>query len=330
MVENQITLFVGDTDESLSATATAYDSTAFLIDRSNYKDFLTSQTNKTITAYTSLGDLPKDLEVFYNVAMASTRIMYVPPATWSDGLDVDPVSSVSSIRGLTENMLLLVSSYRPVENLEACCFTPTANPVVDTRKLADTQLWFAGCSITFGDGVEPGQRYGQLVADSLGLPVSFLALNGSSISWAADQILRADINEGDIIVWGITSTERLNFINQNKLINIGGVPAEEQRATSYKLFSENTFYTHLYAIEQVINYCKKHKTTLLLLGLLTSSNILRYLKSKSNYFHFPHKLKFSNGIDLIEYTDLGTDNQHPGIKQHKLYKDFVLTSLLKL
>lgn len=330
MLENRITLFVGDTDESLSAYATAYDSTAFLIDQSNYKEFLTSQTNKPITVYTSLGDLPKDLEVVYNILMTATNIVYVPPAVWSDGLDIDPASAVSSVRGLTENMLLLVSSYRPVENLELCYFNPTANPVVDARKSNKSQLWFAGCSITFGDGVKPSQRYGQLVADSLGLPVSFLALNGSSIAWAADQILRADINEGDIIVWGITSTERLNFINQNKLINIGGLPVEEQRATSHKLFSENTFYTHLYAIEQVINYCKKHKTTLLLLGLLTSSNILRYLKSKSNYFHFPHKLKFSNGIDLIEYTDLGTDNQHPGIKQHELYKDFVLTNLLKL
>jgi len=326
MSKNQVTLFVGDTDDSLGVATTSHSRDAYLITQDNYKDFLIAPT----TAYTSLGDLPKDLEIVYNVLMSADTIVYVPPQSWSDNATVDPVSSVSSIQGLTEAVLLQVSSFRPVENLNLCYFEPTANPVVDSRKTQDQQLWFAGCSVTDGTGVDSQQRYGQLVADSLGIPCSFLTLEGSSIAWAADQILRADINENDTVVWGITSTERINFVHNGRVVNIGGLDSQRRKAALDLLFDENTFYTHVYAIEQVINYCKKHKVKLLLLGLLTGNSILRYLKSKSNYFHFPHKLKFSKGLDYIEYVDLGSDNQHPGIEQHKQYKDFVLTSLSKL
>jgi hypothetical protein len=330
MQQNQITVFVGDVDQSLAATARQFDPKAYLIDSSNYKDFLVEHPDNNVTAYTSLGDLPKDLEVFYQIAMAATKIVYAPPATWSDNLDVDPTSAVSSLKGLTEHMLLLISNYRPVKNLELCYFEPTANPVLDTRKSDNTQIWFAGCSITAGEGVELTQRYGHLVADSLGLPGGFLALNGSSIAWAADQILRADVKSGDIVVWGITTTERINYIENNRVVNIGGLATPDRKTAQRQLFSETTFYSHLYAIKQVINYCKKHQVKLLLLGLLTSSNILRFLKSQNNYFHFPHKLKFIDGLDYIDYVDVGTDNQHPGPRQHKLYKNFVLTSLEKL
>lgn len=330
MQQNQIIVFVGDIDEGLATVARQFDPTAYLIDSSNYKNFLLDCPGTQATVYTSLGDLPKDLEVFYQIAVTATQIVYAPPATWSDSLDVDPTSAVSSLKGLTEHMLLLISNYRPVKNLELCYFEPTANPVMDTRKSASPQIWFAGCSVTAGEGVELNQRYGQLVADSLGLPGGFLALNGSSIAWAADQILRADVNPRDIVVWGITTTERINYIKDNCVVNIGSLETTDRKSAEQQLFSETTFYSHLYAIKQVINYCNKHQVKLLLLGLLTSSNILRFLKSQNNYFHFPHKLKFINGLDYIDYVDVGTDNQHPGPNQHNLYKDFVLTSLLKL
>jgi hypothetical protein len=143
-MKHQITLFVGDTHESLSAVAKARDSTAFLINYVNYKDFLISEPNTDVTIYTSLGDLPKDPEVFINIAMASTKIVYAPPVTWSDNKHIDPVDPTSCVQGLTENLLLRISNYRPIENLEKCYFYPRANPLVDTRKTKKTQLWVAG------------------------------------------------------------------------------------------------------------------------------------------------------------------------------------------
>jgi hypothetical protein len=332
---NCITLFVGDVFESLSKVALEHDPAAFLIDHSNYKSFLTSDITSDITVYTSLGDLPKDLKIFYNIAMLSTKIVYIPPETWSDGMSIITTDPTACVQGLTETMLLLISSYRPVTNLELCYFNPTVNPLTDLRKTENTQLWVAGCSMTYATGVNNSQRYGQLVADHFNLPCSFLAKPGSSIAWAADQILRSDIRSGDIVIWGITSTERSIVINQNKLafVNIGSYTRDsdlEKQLPLTTLLSETTFYSHLYSIEQVLTYCKKQQATLLLVGLLVRDNMFRYLKSKNNYFHYNHKLKFHNRDISVEYVDLGTDNEHPGPLQHQLYADFCQSALKQL
>jgi hypothetical protein len=324
---HRVTLFVGDVCEGLGQQALQFDPDAFLIDHSNYKNFLVSPTNNNITVYTSLGDLPKNLEIFYHIAMTATEIIYAPPAEWTDGLTVDPSDPTSCVQGLTEIMLLLISNRRPVQNLNLCYFNPMVNPLVDQRQTAVAQLWVAGCSITHGVGVNSSQRYGHLLSQQLNLPCSFLTRQGSSIAWAADQILRSDILPGDIVVWGITSTERTTLFEHGKMnsVNIGSYtrdPGLEKSLPAKTLFNQTTFYSHLYAIEQVINYCKKQQATLLLLGLLVSDNMLRYLKAKDNYFHYDYDLEFKDHTKYIKFIDLGTDNQHPGAQQHQLYADY--------
>jgi hypothetical protein len=329
MQENQVTLFVGDTDQSLSTVAKKHDPDAFLINHSNYKEFLTTKTTQAITIYTSLGDLPKNLEVFFNIAMTTTKIVYVPPDKWSDNQPIDSTNPTACVQGLTEHILLLISNYRPVENLEMCYLNPTVNPLVDSRKSINPQLWVAGCSFTEGVGVDISQRYGQLVATSLALPASFLAKRGSSISWAADQILRSDIRPNDIVVWGITSTARVTCVDQDQLLTVKTSNYQDDSAIEkiiplHLLIGQTTFYSHLYAIEQVINFCKKCQAKLMLIGILPSDNMLRYLKNKSNYFHFMYNLDFSNNQIYNKYIDLGNDQKHPGINQHKQYADFIL------
>jgi len=329
MQQHQTTLFVGDTDLSLSVVAKTHAPDAFLIDHSNYKEFLISEPNQDVTAYTSLGDLPKDLEIFWNVAMSASHIVYVPPAEWSDGLEIDVTDPTQCTQGLTENLLLMLSNFRPVTNLERCFLIAAVNPLTDQRKSDRAQLWVAGCSVTHGVGVDLDQRYGQLVANSLGLPCSFLTKGGSSISWAADQILRSDIRPNDIVVWGITNTARITLVDQDRLLTVNTntyqvKPEIEKIISQHLLVGQNTFYSHLYAIAQVINFCKKCQAKLMLIGILPSNNMLRYLKSKSNYYHFMHNLEFSDNQIYDKYIDLGNDQQHPGINQHKHYADFIL------
>jgi hypothetical protein len=332
MTKKKISLFVGDSDESLSLAAKQQDPHAFLIDHSNYKKFLTQEHHSSLTVYTSLADLPKNLEVFYNIAMMADEIVYAPPEVWSDCRRIDTLCPGDSIQGLTENLLLQVSDYRPVKNLELCYFAPDTVSLVDQRKSNDSQLWVVGCSITNGLGVNLDQRYGQLLADETKKPCGFLSANGASIIWAADQITRSDIRTGDIVVWGITSTDRKYIVDSaEKLVHVTHTKTglEDQYNVIKSLFDHSTFYYNLYAIERVINFCKKVNATLILLGLLTSDNLFRYLKNKKNYFHFPHQFDFSNHQKNIKFVDLGNDNIHPGPLQHILYKDFVLNIFKK-
>ena len=47
-----ITLFVGDNDHTLAATAQKMDPMAWSIDHNNYKNFLSTEHNEDITVYT--------------------------------------------------------------------------------------------------------------------------------------------------------------------------------------------------------------------------------------------------------------------------------------
>lgn len=328
MNKKNITLFVGDVDDSVALAAQQHDSRACLIDRDNYKEFLTDSEKYPNTVFTSLGDLSKNLDDVWNVFMSVSNLVYCPPVAWSDGKTLLANDPTSCIQGLTENLLLKVSQHRPVKNLEHCLFYPTAVPLADTRKTSQAQLWIAGCSITYGSGVNAEQRYGQLVANELDLSCSFLTRPGSSIGWAADQILRSDIRKEDIVIWGITATERLSFFINNQLLPVHAgyyseFPEFDNTFSLENLYSETTFYNNLYAIEQVINYCQKNSALLMLVGLITSPNMFRYLQTKNIFFPFPYKKDF-------HYVDFGTDNQHPGPNQHQLYSNFILTSLSQI
>ena len=85
-----------------------------------------------------------------------------------------------------------------------------------TKESNKPSLWVAGCSWSSAMGVETDERCGHLVAKELDLEEINLAIGGGSIWDASDQILRADIQKGDIVVWGLTSLGRVDVVNNNQ------------------------------------------------------------------------------------------------------------------
>jgi hypothetical protein len=328
-----IKIYVGDVNEELAVAAQTDNPSAFLIDHHNYREFLSNSHNSDIVAYTSLGDLPKDLKVFFDILTRASEIVYLPPDQWSDHATLDHLDPEKSIQGLTENILLQISDQVPVKNIELCCLIHDPDPLVASRVTNRPQLWSAGCSFTHGSGITANQRYGQLLSDELGIPCSFLTKPGSSLSWAAGQILRSDIRPKDVVVWGLTTPDRVTYIHNKKILPINvstylDNPAVERILPMSVLFNENTFYQNCYAVEQVINFCQKNQANLILFGVLISNSFLRYAKLKNNFYRFPHKLSFSdNSINNRIYADLGSDNLHPGPIQHQHYKNFLLRIL---
>lgn len=319
----RFTIFFGDTDDTVSVAAQKFNPGAFLVSTDNFEQVSNTDLTHDVVAYTALGDLPKDLSVVCHFLEQADEIVYCPPKIWSDQATIDLLSPTESVQGLTENILLLLKNQVLIHGIEQALFYPNAIPLTDYRKTVQPQMWSVGCSITHGIGVDNSIRYGQQVADELDLECSFLTRSGSSITWAADQILRSDVKSNDIVVWGITNNERISYVHLGKLLpgvttnNTSIVPMET-------LLSENTFYQNIYSIEQVINFCDKCQARLLMIGLLPSYNILRYLSTKSNFFNFPYTFNFLNSSMRRSFVDVGTDNEHPGTLQHSLYKNFVL------
>lgn len=327
-----LTIFLGDVQTYLSEMAREYDPSAWLLDHSNYKKFLIEDFTSATTVYTALGDLPDDLSIVYSLLSKADQIYYCPPDRWSDGRTIDIPFPGESIQGLTEILLWFLPTNVRVHNLK--CSLKDPNPLVDERKTPSKQIWIAGCSISHGLGVEPHERYGQLLANELDLKCSFLTRPGASIDWAADQILRSDIRKNDLVVFGVTNPERFTYFHEDRLLN-GVTRYSYEIFPEYKsiihpknLFSHQTLYTQLYAIQKVINFCHQLKVKLILVGLgLGGYGLLGFLKTQKNYVHVPYPLEIKKSTMMPSYIDLGSDFSHPGPKQHQQYKELILEYL---
>jgi hypothetical protein len=317
-----IIIYVGDVNEYLGDLAKQQNPTAQLITNTNYSNLNSG------TYYVSIGDLDT-LARFAEVLRQATHIVYAPPAKWSD-----QHKNHSKMQEWTESYLVAFADKKPIEgfNFPFPADKDTMLRLVDTRKTDGRQLWIVGCSFTFGVGVTTTQRYGQLLSDCLGLPVSFLAWPGSSLTWAADQILRSDILAGDIVIWGLTAQERFPYFKNNVLTHVNTRSYETNPELKYLvdisfLDSQQLIYQAVVEIHQVINFCKKVGAQLILAQLL-GRGLEIYLHGYENYQMLAHQ--YGRNIDDIQF-DTGSDKeQHPGPLMHQWYCEQILTKYYKV
>jgi hypothetical protein len=313
-----ITIYLGDVTDYLRDQAILSDPTAQLITIENYKNLGPG------TYFTSLGDLA-NVVTLGKVLQQADRIVYSPPEKWSDSF-----FGKSQMQKWTEDYLNIFRFRCPVENY-INANEPEFDQVLtlaDTRKSNSLQLWIAGCSISKGDGVTDDTRYGQLLADRLDIDVSFLTRSGSSIAWAADQILRSDIRPGDIVVWGVTSHTRLAKFEMNavKCFGLNHKVWEHTPSTTEYLVSDQALYHSIIAVHQVINFCTKIHAKLILANLLDQS-VVNYIQD------FPNLVMLNRiwGRDPDNmFIDLGSDLLHPGIKTHEFYSDQIYQKIQTL
>lgn len=331
LAEQDTVIFFGDVDDTVARTALAFDRHAQLLDHTNYRQFLQSPDLNSTAWYSSLGDLPTDLELVYNILSRANRVVYCAPERWSDNRTVDCTDPCISIQGLTEVVLCMLPASIRVENLQPI----TADPVqlVDRRQSDNAQIWNVGCSVTYGSFIAKHERYGQLLAQRLGMSCSFLAIPGRSIHWAADQILRSDIRNGDLVVWGLTSPERLMYVHEHRLLN-GVTPVSYDRFDEYKnivhpenLSSHDNLYKQYYAVQQVCNFCEKIGANLILINLLYGNHFIqRAFRRHKSYVHVPYRMRAHSF--LTEFLDLASDNEHPGPLQHQQYFQLIYDHIL--
>ena len=206
------------------------------------------------------------------------------------------------------------------------------NKLTNTRHTNSQVLWTAGCSFTYGVGVEQTQRWAHHLSNQLNLPEITLSMNGASIRWAADQILRSDIRSGDIVVWGITTAQRVEFAEEWQLTSNTVANAVREKLQTW--VHQNIEYfdttTHLslccQEILHVMNFCEKIGVELYLVNLLNIELIPVVFKDYKNFIDLTDDLPIT---ETLEYLDLGTDRLHPGPKQHKMYADRIFNLITK-
>mgnify|MGYP003658523151 FL=1 len=312
-------LFVGDITEELADNANLH-GVSILATKQNYKKIIEQSKTKNIVVHTSFGDMDKTTKTespFYTLLLAADSIEYCPPEKWSDHSDTYQLHSMQRITEYYLYDINLIKKNVTGLNLDHWTTDIKYLTLVDTRKTSGQNLWISGCSISHGVGVNLDQRYGQLLADSLQLPVSHLTLGGTSIEWAADQILRSDIQKNDILVWGLTSdyraTEWDSVKNTIKSINPYNFDASE--SGSLALVSEETrLYKALSVINQVENFCNKIGVQLIVFPIISTESMRLHLSKNKSYFETPYQ---------ADYCDYGSDGSHPGPLQHQEYYNFL-------
>jgi len=205
---------------------------------------------------------------------------------------------------------------------------------VANRKISGAMLWTAGCSYTAGIGVDHDQRWASILSKRLNLPESSLSKNGASIIWAADQILRSDINPGDTLIWGITTVPRVDYAKGWKL-ETGTLP-NILRDEKWNLPNAPEYYTSLThvvhcirSILQVINFCKKTGVKLYIVNLLDVTWVPIIFKDHAYFLDLVKDSPMDVDQNIPQPIDLGTDNSHPGPLQHKKYAELIYNFIQK-
>ena len=296
-----------------------------------HAQLLTEKSNKSLTPgmyYASLGDF-LSYRSFVDMLDQADHIVYAPPEHWSD----QNKQGFSYMKVWTEHCLFYFNDKKTVDGAQ---FDSPVNEqqilkLADTRKSKDQQLWIAGGSDSFGLGVALNQRFGQLVADYFKLPVSFLTEIGSSMEWAADQILRSDIQPGDIIIWGTVPVSRFPFYCNESIVHANVDHYEKNPKFNNwvdidQLGNQNTLlYRPITSVERVQNMCNKLGIQLIIAGIAKRSEYTPHLLKFKNYIHLHGRFGLNTND---EYLDFGDDNFHQGPKMHQWYADQIIAKLV--
>jgi len=191
----------------------------------------------------------------------------------------------------------------------------TSLQVRANKNSSNKSLWVAGCSISYGTGVDEDQKWGRLVANHFNLEEVNLAIGGGSINDTTDQIIRANIQKDDIVVWGLTSLNRIDLIVNGQIQSWTASMALDLEIThqyfNIDYFDSNSLkFNAIKSIYQVIAHCEKIGAKLYLVN---------FLDNEWTPMAFANKKNFLNLFLTEDFLDLGTDGAHPGPLQHQKY-----------
>jgi len=289
-----LTLFIGDSNEELPNWIRSQDyGDSILLTNENFNLIKTKDI-----FHTSFADLDSDNLI--NAIKIAKEVIYHQPDQWSsEQLHID-----------TERHF--IGCGRIIKNFNGDVFGLL--DIEDKQESLDKKtLWIAGCSYANGQFIDKSQRYGRLLANKLNLPVKFLTKDGSSIDWAADQLLRSPIKENDIVVWGITGVNRyMYYYNMQEVCGITNTyldktkPEIDSIELRRKLVDDERIMTAIQSIFQVQNFCRSINATLLVcphynLSIHKFREILEYY-ILNNFIN----------LELTPFCDTGEDGRHPG------------------
>lgn len=180
-----------------------------------------------------------------------------------------------------------------------------------SRNNNHSMLWVFGCSHTFGVGLEHShQRYADLVAAQLNMPVKVVAKPGSSVDWSFRHLVNCEISNKDTVVWQITTLPR--FTKKTTFDNSFTEVSLKQAHKADVLFwtDEQLFYKHLSTVNAGIKHLRSIGCKISMISLNEFSD-LDY-RCIMEYSKYPEYCFMPDSI-----CDYGNDHIHFGPATHQ-------------
>lgn len=185
-----------------------------------------------------------------------------------------------------------------------------------TRIDCQPQLWIFGCSHSHGIGLTSSdQRFGSIVSQNLNLPAVFVTCPGSSLQWSLRHIVNSSINTNDIVIWQITSPNRVTLYNGT--VNETMLFQSKNRCLLDTFNDQQIFFHHCSLINHGVKYLRALGIKFVITSLLHQNNLFyRYLNEYTKYPEYCY-------IPDI-YLDLGTDQLHAGPLSHRALAKYII------
>jgi hypothetical protein len=209
-----------------------------------------------------------------------------------------------------ETVVLLnyLSSFKNVTNftVEPCVsFTE-----LDIKKRTSSPtLWVFGCSHGHGAMLLPWQKnFGQVMAESLNMPLNLITKNGSSLSWSIRHLVSADIQSDDLVVLQLTTPHRTSCYDGKKVDEI--MLARTKNRHLLEVFDEQqVFFNQINLLNVGVNYLRRVGVKFVITSILSKENMYDYLLEYSKYPEYCHTPDCN--------IDFAIDRAHAGPLSHK-------------
>jgi hypothetical protein len=292
-----------------------------LLDSTNLKKVLSS--NEMLDYHTSINDI--QFENIQKLVQSAAEIILVDLNLLTDKLKDGDYFQYGRLINELFRVQHKVKNFEWINKLDYNFF----NSLLKQRISDNPVLWTLGCSVTYGVGVNYEQRWGSILSANLAMPEISLSLPGHSNTWCADQILRSDVKSGDIVVWGLTDISRVEYATNWDLHSIpitgySKLPNNLQHYTLDYFDSQTKFVGVIKNILQVKNYCKKINAKLYLINLMDTTYFKSVFNNMPDYIDCAAERTHYEYDDPLDFIDLGSDNHHPGPKQHQYYAEQIL------
>lgn len=178
--------------------------------------------------------------------------------------------------------------------------------VLDSSTGAD--LWVFGCSHSYGTGLDHAdQRYSNILANKLNMPLKMIAKPGGSMSYSLRHIVNSNFSSDDFVIWQIINPARLSYFDGQQVNEV--LLANTDNRTMIDFYTDSQmFFNHFTQINIGVRYLRALGCKFMLVSL-DHTDHYDYINEYKNY---PEYVFFPNFA-----VDLANDNLHFGPLSHK-------------